>query len=101
VSYLEYVLGKVRESDLDRFRKKVEPDEKERDQLVHDQGLEHIDDIVRRKSDTMLESSSMKVNDSGSFTSDQPINVQTEKTEKSDEKTSEDVFAKFLQTIRG
>jgi hypothetical protein len=98
VSYLQYVLDKVRESDLDRFRKKVEPVEAERDKLVHDQGLERIDDIVQRRSDKMLAESSIQVNETTSFPTDQPINIQKE---SKDEKISEDAFAKFLQTIRG
>jgi len=98
VSYLEYVLGKVRESDIDRFRKKIEPVERERDKITHDQGLEHIDDIVQRKSDKMLDPSSMQINDASNVLVDQPINQEEKSTE---DKSDEDVFAKFLKTIRG
>lgn len=102
MSYLQYVLAKVRESDIDQFRKKVEPIERERDKFVHDQGLEHLDDIMQRRSDKIIEQSQMtpelKFASERNILEDQPINVQ-EKAE--DDKSTEDVFAKFLQTIRG
>jgi hypothetical protein len=109
LGYLEFVLDKVRQSDIENFRTKVETMEKVTDDAVHSQGLEHIDDIAKRRGDKFLEASSLaddntrydkqeEARTARLLGEDTPINDKPAQTEN---KSGEEVFSKFLQSIRG
>jgi hypothetical protein len=108
VGYLELVLAKVRQSDIEQFKNKIEPMEKNHDDEIHAQGLEHIDDIVKRRGEQILEASTVQLVDRVEFgqdriarllDEDEPIN--SEKIATAENQSGEDIFNKFLQTIRG
>ena len=101
---LEFVLAKVREADLEQFKQKVEKMEKATDDAVHAQGLEHIDDIVKRRGERLLEESSIPLINEAKFNrivelsdNEKPINEDSVPVDKS----GEEIFTKFLQSIRG
>jgi len=99
---LELILDKVKQSDLENFRKKVEPMEAATDQFKHSQGHESIEDVVSAKEisveNRVTEVTSITLYDREV---DQVVTEPVNQEQKEPDKATSDIFEKFLQSIRG
>jgi len=96
---LELLLDKVRKSDLENFRVKVEAMEAPHEQYRQDMGIEGIEEIIRTKEmsieNRVLEVSSVSLYDS------EAKQQMSKPIEQSNVPGGEDIFNKFLESIKG
>lgn len=95
---LELVLDKVKRADLEVFKAKVEKMESIAEQFKRDQGLQNIDDVIKERErdyeGKVFEVSSVTVHDNR--IDDSP---QLDKSSK--DVSGEEIFNKFIQSIKG
>lgn len=96
---LELLLDRVRKSDLENFRVKVETMEAPHEQYRQDMGIEGIEEIIRTKEmsieNRVLEVSSVSLYDS------EAKQQMSKPIEQSSPSGNEEIFNKFLESIKG
>jgi hypothetical protein len=93
--YLDEILGRVKDSDLEYFKEKLTKMEDEREARLHSLNLETIDDLAKRKYLNQIKDIEDLYIDATPLAENKPV------PEEAGEKSSDTLYQEFLNKLRG
>ena len=93
--YLDEILGRVKDSDLEHFKEKITQMEEEQEARLHSQGLETIDDFAKRKYLNQIKDIEDLYIDATQLEENKTV------PEAVGEQNSDTLYQEFLKKLRG
>ena len=91
--YLDEILGRVKDSDLEHFKEKLTKMEEEQEACLHSLNLETIDDLAKRKYLNKIEEVEALYVDADALPENKPVEVG--------EQNSDTLYQEFLKKLKG
>lgn len=98
--YLDEILGRVKDSDLENFKEKLTKMEEEQESHIHSQHLESIDDLTRKKYFNKIEE--LESGSDSMYIDATPVVESKElASEVVGERNSDTLYQEFLKKLKG